>query len=62
MAVVLQWCHRERDGQSILPELAAVFGPFVDEATAYEWSKKQETWGGWGNYVYEISPLLPVSE
>ena len=56
--VVLQWYYNGRDGTSILPELTYVFGPFVGMDEANQWKSTAPTWGGWGEYKYEIKKLV----
>jgi hypothetical protein len=63
MVVVLQWYYNERDGRpgrAIMPELSAVFGPFLDKTAADTWVDGAEKWGGWGEYKYQVEKLHNV--
>ncbi len=63
MVVVLRWYYDGRDGTPILPELSGVFGPFPDRAAANKWISTASTWGGWGEYKYQVEDLhTPVVE
>ena len=57
MVVVLQWYYDDRDYPAIIPKLTCVYGPFDDREKAKLWVKSASTWGGWGEYRYQIEYL-----
>lgn len=62
MVAVLRWYYNERDGRCFQPELSGLFGPFPDAAAANAWIDKQDTWGGWGKYEFQVEPFYPPGE
>ncbi len=61
-AVVIRLFYDERDVDGSPPpaEVDAVFGPFPDDTTAWEWAKSAAAGSGWCRFEYKVEVLQPV--